>query len=181
MRCPLMMAVAGALMLSVQGVQSAIPLRNPFWPIDYEGKRETISAEVRVVPKKPEEIRKEQEAVTARVQAAAAKAKAAAEAAEREKIITSEHWDAAYKALKIGGRVHVRCEDVYKASSVMINGKAYKDGDLISFTHGKNRFMWRLQGLTDGKTVRLDRVGARHLGSAAHSEDTNNSAKGSSK
>ena len=150
-------------------------VRNPFWPIGYEGTREAITSEVRVVPKKPEQIQKERESVSA---------KARAEAAEWEKIVTEEQWTAAYKSLRIGGRVRAKMDDGHETSSVIINGKTYGDGDLISVTQGKNRFTWRLRGLTDGKTVRLDRVAARHLEGARaqdNSDQKDHSAKGDSK
>ena len=165
---------------------SGTAVRNPFWPIGYEGKRESITSEVRVVPKKPEQIQKEREFVSAKVRAAAAEAaaKARAEAAEREKIVTEEQWTAAYKSLRIGGRVRAKMDDGHETSSVIINGKTYGDGDLISVTQGKNRFTWRLRRLTDGKTVRLDRVAARHLEGARaqdNSDQKDHSAKGDSK
>ena len=165
---------------------SGTAVRNPFWPIGYEGTREAITSEVRVVPKKPEQIQKERESVSAKVRAAAAEAaaKARAEAAEREKIVTEEQWTAAYKSLRIGGRVRAKMDDGHETSSVIINGKTYGDGDLISVTQGRNRFTWRLRGLTDGKTVRLDRVAARHLEGARaqdNSDQKDHSAKGDSK
>ena len=165
---------------------SGTAVRNPFWPIGYEGTRESITSEVRVVPKKPEQIQKERESVSAKVRAAAAEAaaKARAEAAEREKIVTEEQWTAAYKSLRIGGRVRAKMDDGHETSSVIINGKTYGDGDLISVTQGKNRFTWRLRRLTDGKTVRLDRVAARHLEGARaqdNSDQKDHSAKGDSK
>lgn len=165
---------------------SGTAVRNPFWPIGYEGKREVITSEIRIVPKKPEQIQKEQESVSAKVRAAAAEAaaKARAEAAEREKIVTEEQWTAAYKSLRIGGRVRAKMDDGHETSSVIINGKTYGDGDLISVTQGKNRFTWRVGKLIDGKTVRLDRVAARHLGGDAGKNDSkkkDDSAKGDSK
>lgn len=165
---------------------SGTAVRNPFWPIGYEGKREVITSEIRIVPKKPEQIQKEQESVSAKVRAAAAEAaaKARAEAAEREKVVTEDHWTAAYKSLRIGGRVKAHADDGREASSIVVNGRVYGDGDLISVTHGKNRFTWRVGKLIDGKTVRLDRVAARHLGGDAGKNDSkkkDDSAKGDSK
>ena len=75
-------------------------------------------------------------------------------------------------------------DDGHETSSVIINGKTYGDGDLISVTQGRNRFTWRLRGLTDGKTVCLDRVAARHLEGARaqdNSDQKDHSAKGDSK
>ena len=200
MRTPLsLLMVVPALLLAASPSQPPQPsqpshssqlsgtaVRNPFWPIGYEGRRETITPEVRIAPKKPEQVQKEREAVSAKVRAAAAEAaaKARAEAAEREKIVTEEHWTAAYKSLRIGGRVRARLDDGRESSSVIINGKTYGDGDLISVTQGKNRFTWRVRGLVDGKTVRLDRVAARHLEGARgleNSEKKDHSAKGDSK
>lgn len=165
-------------------------IRNPFWPIGYEGKREVITPEVRVAPKKPEELLLEQGAASAKIRAAAAEAaaKAKAEAEARERLVTPEHWAAAYKALRFGSRVKALAEESGReASSVVVNGKVYANGDLISFTHGKNRFTWRVAQLVDGKTVRLDRVAARHLGkkpgksNSEEKTDTDDSAKGDSK
>ena len=75
-------------------------------------------------------------------------------------------------------------DDGHETSSVIINGKTYGDGDLISVTQGKNRFTWRVRRLTDGKTVRLDRVAARHLEGVRaqdNSDQKDHSAKGDSK
>ena len=165
---------------------SGTAVRNPFWPIGYEGTRESITSEVRVVPKKPEQIQKERESVSAKVRAAAAEAaaKARAEAAEREKIVTEEQWTEAYKSLRIGGRVKAHADDGREASSIVVNGRVYGDGDLISVTHGKNCFTWRVGKLVDGRAVRLNRVAARHLGGDARKNDSkkkDDSAKGDSK
>ena len=154
-------------------------VRNPFWPIGYEGTRERITAEVRVVPKKREEIERERAAAKAAEEEAARKAadaeaakkaaaelaaKKAAEEAEKAKIITAEHWKQARAALRIGGRVKVRTEDgTEERSSVIVNGNTYVDGDLVSINHGRNRFTWRVTGLTDGQKLKLVRIKARNL------------------
>ena len=170
-------AAAAAVRADAPGV------RNPFWPVDYEGKRETITAEVRVKRKSAAEIEREAAAKKAAAeqarlsaegkarQAAAEKArqeaeakKKAAEEAEKAKIITSEHWVQARAALRIGGRVKVRTEDGgEERSCVIVNGNAYADGDLISFNHGRNRFTWRVTGLSDGGKLKLVRLRARNL------------------
>ncbi len=155
--------------LGVQG-EETLP-RNPFWPIGYEGTREKITGEMRVIPKPPEQVKAEREAELlekkTREQMAQEAEAARVEAERRARIVTPEHWQAAYKTLRIGGRVKAGADDGRTASSVMINGKVYGDGDLISITHGANRFTWRVTGLTDGKSVRLERVHARHLGAKA--------------
>lgn len=189
---PLLLAAADAAPRGASPAEPAkgIAVRNPFWPIGYEGRREVITAEVRVTAKKTEPDRKAREVETAAAAAAkkaraeeearAAEAKAAAERAERERIITPAHWDAALRSLRIAGRVKVRADDGTERSSVMINGRAYADGDLVSFTHGRNRFTWRVANLTSGTSVRLDRVKARHLGGEAGPAEPakDNSAKG---
>ncbi len=159
-------------------------VRNPFWPMGYEGEREVISAEVHKPPK-PAKAKGAQPrlALTAAEKAAKAAAdKAAKEAAEkaaREKAekeaaaraeaerkkreITGAHWDAAKKALVFGGRVKLREDDVLQNTSVVINGKVYSDGDQISFTHASRRFTWRVGGLSDKNKLKLVRIRAKYL------------------
>ena len=162
-------------------------VRNPFWPMGYEGEREVISAEVHKPPKpavsakaKAPQVRPAITAAEKAAKAAAEKAaKEAAEKAAREKAekeataraeaerkkreITSAHWDAAKKALMFGGRVKLREEDALQSTSIVINGKVYADGDLISITHDSRRFTWRYEGLTDRNTLKLVRVRAKYL------------------
>ena len=160
-------------------------VRNPFWPMGYEGARETISPNVREKPKKAEPKkappaltvaeRKKQEAEKAAAEKAAkeaaekaAREKAAKEAAERaeerkKREITGAHWDAARAALKFGGRVKLREGDEHANSSVVINGKVYADGDLISITHDSRRFTWRVEGLSDKSKLRLVRIRAKYI------------------
>jgi transcription elongation GreA/GreB family factor len=159
-------------------------VRNPFWPMGYEGEREVISAEVHKPPK-PAKAKGAQPrlALTAAEKAAkaaadkaakeaaekAAKEKAEKEAAERaeaerkKREITGSHWDAARKALKFGGRVKLREDDASSSSSVVINGKVYADGDLISITHDSRRFTWRIEGLSDKNKLKLVRLRAKYL------------------
>ena len=161
-------------------------VRNPFWPMGYEGVRETISPNVRKKPKKAEPKkappamtvaeRKKQEAEKAAAEKAAKEAaeKAAREKAEKEaaeraeaerkkREITGAHWDAARAALKFGGRVKLREDDASENSSVVINGKVYADGDLISITHDSRRFTWRVEGLSDKSKLKLVRIRAKYL------------------
>ena len=169
-------------------VASTNGVRNPFWPIGYEGVRETISSEVRKRPKPDPKARPQSRPVISAAErarlaaekAAAEKAakeaaekaaaeKAAKEAAERaeaerkKREITDAHWDAARAALKFGGRMKLREEDELQNTSVFINGKAYSNGDLVSFNHDSRRFTWRYEGLTDQNTLKLTKVRARYL------------------
>lgn len=161
-------------------------VRNPFWPMGYEGVRETISPNVREKPKKavPKKTppaltaaeRKKQEAEKAAAEKAAkeaaekaAREKAAKEAAERaeaerkKREITGTHWDAARAALKFGGRVKLREDDANENSSVVINGKVYADGDLLSITHDSRRFTWRVEGLSGKSKLKLVRIRAKYI------------------
>jgi hypothetical protein len=169
-------------------VASTNGVRNPFWPIGYEGVRETITSEVRKRPKPDPKapprsrpvISAAERARLAAEKAAAEKAakeaaekaaaeKAAKEAAERaeaerkKREITDAHWEAARAALKFGGRMKLREEDELQNTSVFINGKAYSNGDLISFNHDSRRFTWRYEGLTDQNKLKLTKVRARYL------------------
>ena len=176
---------AGVASFAADGV-STNGVRNPFWPMGYEGVRETISPNVREKPKKAEPKkappaltaaeRKKQEAERAAAEKAAKEAaeKAAREKAEREaaeraeaerkkREITGAHWDAARAALKFGGRVKLREDDAYENSSVVINGKVYADGDLISITHDSRRFTWRVEGLSGKSKLKLVRLRAKYL------------------
>ena len=186
MRCALLgiALCAGAASVAADGV-STNGVRNPFWPIGYEGVRETISPNVRPKPK-PAPAKAEVKAppprpvVSAAEKAAAEKAakeaaeKAAKEKAEKEaaaraeaerkkREITGAHWDAARAALKFGGRVKLREEDVLQNTSIVINGKVYADGDLVSFTHNSRRYTWRVEGLTDRNTLKLVRIRAKYI------------------
>ena len=163
-------------------------VRNPFWPIGYEGTRETISPEVLKRPKPavsdpsklPPPITAAEKASREAAKVAAEKAakekaekeakeKAEKEAAERaeaerkKREITSAHWSAARATLKFGGRVKLREDDAIQSTSVVINGKVYSDGDYISITHDSRRFTWRVEGLTDHGTLKLVRVRAKYI------------------
>ena len=163
-------------------------VRNPFWPMGYEGERETISPNARPKPKPkpasakaggakaPPPVTAAERAAKAAVEKAAKEAaeKAAAEKAAKEaaaraeaerkkREITAAHWEAAKKALVFGGRVKLREDDVLQNTSVVINGKVYADGDQISFTHDSRRFTWRVEGLSDKNKLKLVRVRAKYL------------------
>ena len=170
-------------------VASTNGVRNPFWPMGYEGVRETISPNVRPKPKPdptkakkktPPPVTAAERARLAAEKAAAEKAaKEAAEKAAREKAekeaaaraeaerkkreITGAHWDAARAALKFGGRVKLREDDVRQTSSIVINGNVYADGDLVSMTHDSRRFTWRVEGLSDKNKLKLVRLRAKYL------------------
>ena len=133
---------------------AAIAVRNPFWPIGYEGVREVISAEPTVDLKA---------AASTDDETTAASAAIAAQAAQATQVNTSRLWVEARKTLRIGGIATVTDNDGTRHNCIMINGLAYGNGDLISTNHENHRFTWRVQGLTKGETVKLTRVRMREL------------------
>ncbi|MBR2838100.1 MAG: hypothetical protein IKE55_04940 [Kiritimatiellae bacterium] len=137
---------------------AGILLRNPFWPIGYEGEREEISAdshvEAKAAPKPKDETQ------TAKAKAQQEEEEKLRKAKERAATI---NWAAAQKTLRIGGTVFAKEPDGSTRSSVFINGRDYVDGDLVSVNCGEHRFTWRVTGLTENRTLKLERVRARPL------------------
>lgn len=135
---------------------ATIPLRNPFWPVGYTGEREAIVDEPRVRVAVPADEAADEDTKTS----VTAEAIAAAEESDADQGL-DRLWIKARKALKIGGTIKLGGDD--GRQSVMINGKIYADGDLLSFNHNGYRFTWRIKQLTDNKTLKLLRVKAREL------------------
>ena len=180
---------AGMTLVAADGV-STNGVRNPFWPMGHEGVRETISPNVRPKPKPKKDSAtgkaKTSPPLTAAERARFASEKAAAEKAAKEaaaraeaerkrRAITGSHWDAARAALSFGGRMKFREEDELQNTSVVINGKVYSNGDLVSFTHDSRRFTWRYEGLSDQNKLKLTPVRAKYLekpGEAGKKSDT---------
>ena len=131
---------------------AAMLLRNPFWPIGYEGEREEISAEPRVAVKAAVEAKEE-------TQTAAQQETRQLDMARE----ASRNWVAARKSLRIGGTVLARQPDGSMRSSVFINGRDYVDNDLVSANFEGHRFTWRVTGLTGSGTLKLQRVRVRPL------------------
>ena len=140
-------------MSATTAILAAMLLRNPFWPIGYEGEREEISAEPRVAVKAAAEAKEETQ--TARAQQETRQLDMAREA--------SRNWIAARKSLRIGGTVLARQPDGSMRSSVFINGRDYIDNDLVSVNFEGHRFTWRVTGLTGSGTLKLQRVRVRPL------------------
>ena len=140
-------------------IAAALLLRNPFWPIGYEGEREIISAEPRVVVKAAPEPKEE-------VQTAKSQSQQESLQKEKEREMKrdmSRTWVAARKKLRIGGTVLAKQPDGTTRSSVFINGRDYVDNDYVSINHDGHRFTWRVTGLTEKGTLKLERVRSRPL------------------
>ncbi len=150
---------------------ATIPLRNPFWPVGYHGEMEPIVDSITV--QAPAEAPVE-EARTSAAEAAAAIAAAAAAAAheEDESVEMERRWVRARKSLRLGGTMKVGGGEGGARQAVSINGNVYGDGDLVSVNHDGYRFTWRVQKLTNNKTLRLIRVRVRELEQTLKTEVT---------
>ncbi len=137
-------------MTAAIAILAALAVRNPFWPIGFEGTREVISA-APVVEVKSANTQNDDDTATAVM------------AARTSTTITRRQWVDARKSLKIGGTAVVTSLDGTKSQCVMINGLVYANGDYVSANHNGRRFTWRVQGLTEGETLKLRRVRARFL------------------
>lgn len=126
------------------------PVRNPFWPIGYEGEKTIISPNAVVA--RPEPV------VVDPILAAASP-----ENQNDANITTSHHWIQARKTLKIGGSVIAKEKNGKTRTCIVINSYPYADGDLISINHEERRFTWRVSGLSDDGVLRLERVRVRIL------------------
>lgn len=137
---------------------ATIPLRNPFWPVGYEGEREPITDTPRIEIKAAAEAVSEEDTKTS---VTAESIAAFNESADDRKYI-SRLWIAARKTLRIGGTMRT-VDEKGSHQSVTINGRIYADGDLISCNHDGRRFTWRVKNLSEGGTLKLVRVRFRDL------------------
>lgn len=131
-------------------ILAAIAVRNPFWPIGFEGEREIISAEPKV----------DVSVATAPTDEDTATAGAVARSSQT---ISDRHWSEARKTLKTSGITVVTGRDGTRRQCIMLNGLAYGDGDLVSVNHNGRRFTWRVKGLTEKDTIKLVRVRAKTI------------------
>ena len=136
---------------------ATIPLRNPFWPVGHPGEREAIAdtPRIKVAVEAPSSDDDTKTSVSDEAIAEAAQAADDAQAAERR-------WAKARKSLKIGSVMRISGDEEAR-QAVTINGHVYADGDLVSSNHDGWRFTWRVQGVTENKTLRLVRIRAREL------------------
>ena len=131
-------------------ILAAIAVRNPFWPIGFDGEREIISAEPKI----------DVSVATAPTDEDTATAGAVARSSQT---ISERHWSEARKTLKTSGITVVTGQDGTRRQCIMLNGLAYGDGDLVSVNHNGRRFTWRIKGLTEKDTVKLVRVRAKTI------------------
>ena len=143
-------------------ILAAIAVRNPFWPIGYEGEKEVITAEPRVLAQQTATETVGDFAKTA-VETVVDETKKHASAVSESKVLLPRHWTEARKSLRITGSTTVTAEDGTKKHCVLINVLTYGDGYLISVNHDGRRFTWRIQGLTEGASLKLQRVRAKDI------------------
>ena len=131
-------------------ILAAIAVRNPFWPIGFDGEREIISAEPKIDVSVATTPTDEDTATAGAV-------------ARSSQTISDRHWSEARKTLKTSGITVVTGQDGTRRQCIMLNGLAYGDGDLVSVNHNGRRFTWRVKGLTEKDTVKLVRVRAKTI------------------
>lgn len=187
--CAALVAAENAPAGNVSTNNAPAGVRNPFWPMGYEGEREVISPNARPKPKPkqdPDKARSQRPALSSAERARLAAEKAAAEKAAAEKAakeaaekaareaaaraeaerkkreITDDHWVAARKSLTFGSRMTFRDEG-RERMSIVINGMDYTDGDLVTIIHNSRRFTWRFVGLSELNKVRLEPVSSEYV------------------
>ena len=152
------------VLLIAAAVAATEPVRDPFWPVGFEGERHVISAEPRFAPAEESAAGK---AVTNEL-AAVEKPVAAVDEAEvwarraeeaRLKLEMDGRWNAAVKKLRFGGVVRMS----EGPQAVLINGKAHAEGDYVRLDHDGYRFIWRVARSATERKLKLDRAKAVRL------------------
>ena len=145
-----------AIVLAAAGMA----LRNPFWPVGWDGEREVISPEPRFSPKAEGQQEREDDDVKTGLEATSS------EEGMLQGNFENRLWIAAKKQLKFDGST-IRTTDAGKSrQAVTINGRVYCDGDLVSVNFNSMRFTWRVKSLTESRTMKLQRVRVRRIDDA---------------
>ena len=150
-----------SVLLLAAAMAATAPVRDPFWPVGYEGTRRAISAEPRfAAPEEPtaEAVNAQEASKTNVVASAVDPAEEWARRAEeaRLKLEMDNRWNKAVKELRFGGVVKMQ----KGLSAVLINGKARAEGDYVRLDHEGYRFIWRVASSETERKLRLDRVKA---------------------
>ena len=152
------------VLLIAAAAAATMPLRDPFWPAGYEGERRAISAELRyeraAVP--AEEPKPAETNVAEKAEASQAQAEAQERAWRAREM--AGRWSAALKTLRFGGAIKAQSADAKAGLVVLVNGRAYADGDLVRTDHEGDRFTWRVVKSDAERKLKLSRVGAVALG-----------------
>ena len=142
---------AAALVLA-----STVALRNPFWPVGYNGEREAISPEPKYAAK-VETAPQEEDVKTGLEIASAAERETAVQGGSENRM-----WVAARKSLNFSDG-SLRTNGTKSRQAIMINGRVYGDGDLVSANFEGMRFTWKVKSLSESGTLKLQRVRMRSL------------------
>ena len=155
-----------SFLLIAAAMAATAPVRDPFWPVGYEGTRRAISAEPRfAVSEEPkvEDVRAEdvEDRGASTTNAVQSVTDSAEEWARREeearlKLAMDNRWNKAVKELRFGGVVKMQ----KGLSAVLINGKARAEGDYVRLDHEGYRFIWRVARSETERKLKLDRVKA---------------------
>lgn len=126
------------------------PVRNPFWPVGYEGERAVISPVPRVRKAPMTAPQPEKEKSSAPV------------VQEEEKPPTGEatveEWRIACRQIKVGVVMRARKKGAEELASVIFNGKICNVGEEVLMDTKHRRFIWKFAGIGRGGVVRLVRV-----------------------
>lgn len=141
-----------SFLLLVAAMAATAPVRDPFWPVGFEGERHPISAEPRFAPETAPKKEAADPAVPVKTNAVVAVD--AGEEWARLKLEMDGRWAAAVKRLKFGGVVTMQ----EGPSAVLINDRARTEGDYVRFDHNGYRFIWRVARSATEQKLRLDRV-----------------------
>ncbi len=162
--------MTGAVILLAALLAADVPLRDPFWPVGYEGERRVISAELRFAPSAEEPAAEPVAEEPAAKSVPAAKTAAEADAAAEEPG-ADVRWSEASRSLRFGGLVGMRSADGQSASSAMlVNGRACSAGDSICVDYRGFRYFWRVERGEDERKLRLVRIRADRLGEESSKE-----------
>ena len=178
------------MMAAVLVASAPAPVRDPFWPVGYQGEYRVISLLPRVVsesePPKPvvkgasapvdpaaELARLEaEEAARIAAEEEAARRRAAEEQARREAELLEARWRKAALELKVGGVFEARSADGGSVRRMaVINGRDLAVGQKFRTEHDGYRFVWRLVAAEVGKAPRLERVAAEKIEESAKEEE----------
>jgi len=132
------------------------PVRNPFWPIGYNGRKHPITT----IPRYPsktsdygdEETESAETAVTNRAKVAQTVVRSEVPSRAQDEL-----WQRAHATLRFNN-ICSFVENGRPRITLQINGNVYEDGELVSINHNGRRFTWLvLDGGTNGN-VRLRRM-----------------------
>jgi len=170
---------AAFLLLAATCLAAEERVRNPFWPQGFEGMRYPISAQPRYPTRpdsaleaallpptlKPGETLKTVTNSIGRVMQVVEsenETNPTDGAARTPQQVEDDQWKTARQLLHHANTLSFE-EGGRRRQSVVINGRVYADGDLVSVNSEANRFTWIVRGVTTNGTLRVERLKKRML------------------